>query len=77
MFTGLKAQLLQENNRLMSGEKNPWVLDDLSLNVEFLRSRIKAAENKIKEIIKQSGTLKTKHELLTSIPGIGLITAST
>jgi len=73
----LKAQLQQENNRLKSGEKNPWVLDDLSLNVEFLRGRIKAAEKEIKEIIKQSETLKTKHDLLTSIPGIGLITAST
>ena len=73
----LKAQLHQENNRLKSGEKDPWVLDDLTLHVKFLQSRIKVAENEIKEIIKQSETLRKQHDLLTSIPGIGLLTAAT
>lgn len=72
----LKAQLQQENNRLKSGEKDPWVLDDLSLHVKCLHQRIKAAESEIKDVIKHSETLKANHELLTSIPGIGLITAS-
>ena len=72
----LKAQLQQENNRLQSGEKDPWVLDDLSLHVKYLQDRIKVTEKEIKEMIKQSETLKKQHDLLTSIPGIGLLTAA-
>ena len=73
----IKAQLQQEKNRLKSGESDAWVLDDLSLHVDYLQQRVKATESEIKEVFKQSDELKNQLDLLTSIPGIGLLTAAT
>jgi transposase len=73
----LKANLHQENNRLKSGEKDEWVINDLTIHIEFLQERIKAAEKEIKEFVNQTPSLKSQRDLLTSIPGIGDLTACT
>ena len=72
----IKAQYQQEKNRLKSGESDAWVLDDLALHVDYLQQRIKATENEMREVFKQSEVLKNKLDLLTSIPGFGLLTAA-
>lgn len=74
---GVKTQIQQENNRLKSGERDPWVIDDLTRHMEYLKENVKKIEKEIQECIHQSDTLKTQHDLLTSIPGIGTLTAST
>ena len=73
----LKDNLQQEDNRKKSGEKDIWVTHDLEIHIKFLQGRIKATEEEIKELIDQSPDLKSQQELLTSIPGIGDLTANT
>lgn len=70
-----KANLQQEKNRLESGEKDLWVVHDLKAHVNYLKERIRATENEIEDIIDQTPDLKFKRKLLTSIPGIGHLTA--
>lgn len=72
-----KANLQQEINRLKSGEKDLWVMKDLQTHIDYLKERIKATENEIEDLIDQTPGLKSQHDLLKSIPGIGDHTAST
>jgi len=76
-LTDQKANLQQEINRLKSGEKDVWVIEDLQIHIDYLRERIKATEKEIDALIDQTPGLKSQHKLLTSIPGIGDHTAST
>ena len=73
----LKTNLRQEKNRKGSGEKDPWVIEDLMKHIEYLKERIKATEKELGDLIKKSPELKFKHDLLTSIKGIGPLTART
>jgi len=72
-----KTNLQQEINRLKSGEKDAWVKQDLQTHIEYLRERIKATKKEIKNLIDQTSNLKFQHKLLTTIPGIGDLTANT
>lgn len=71
-----KANLRQEMNRLKSGEKDTWVLDDLQVHIEYLQQRIQATEDEIKDFMKQNPGLKANQDLLKSISGIGDLTAN-
>lgn len=73
----LKDNLQQEKNRLQSGEKDVWVTNDLETHIRFLQERIDATKKEIEDLIDQSPDLKSQQELLTSIPGIGDLTANT
>lgn len=67
----LQTNYRQESNRLLSGEKDAWVINDLSVHAEYLKARIEATEDEIQNFIKQTPDLKAKQDLLVSIPGIG------
>lgn len=67
----LQINYQQEKNRLSSGEKDAWVIKDLSIHVEYLKARIEATEEEIQTFINQTPDLKAKQKLLVSIPGIG------
>jgi transposase len=73
----LKTNSRQEKNRKCSGEKDPWVIEDLNNHIEYLEERIKVTEKEIENFIKQSSELKPQYDLLISIPGIGPFLAST
>jgi len=73
----LKANLQQERNRKKSGEKVVLVLNDLDIHIEFLKERIKAIKKDIRDLIKQTPKLKSQHDLLITISGIGHLTAVT
>jgi len=73
----LKANLHQEKNREKSGETDSWVMDDLAIHIEFLNERIQAIKKEIRDFLKQTPDLKSQHDLLISIPGIGHLTAIT
>lgn len=75
-LSDLQTSYQQECNRLESGEKDPWVINDLTAHVDYLNTRIKATEKEIQEFINQTPDLKSQQDLLKSIPGIGKITAS-
>jgi transposase len=76
-LTDQKTNLQQEINRLKSGEKDPWVRHDLQIHINYLRERIQATEKEIRDLIDQTPDLKSQQKLLTSIPGIGDLTANT
>lgn len=73
----LKDNMQQEKNRLQSGEKDVWVTNDLATHITFLQERINATLKEIEDLIDQSPILKSQQKLLTSIPGIGDLTANT
>ena len=72
----LQTAYRQEHNRSLSGEKDAWVLEDLKVHLEFLKERLQAARQAIQQHIEQHPSLKFQQELLTSIPGIGQLTAA-
>jgi len=75
-LASLKAIRQQENNRSKSGEKDDWILEDLHSHIKYLDERIEAIQKEIKELINQNSELKENQVLLTSIPGVGELTAN-
>jgi len=75
-LSDLQTNKQQETNRLKSGEKDAWVLSDLTSHVDYLDRRIKATEDEIQQYIYQTPSLKSQRDLLESIPGIGKLTAA-
>ena len=53
----LQTNYQQESNRLESGEKDLWVVNDLKAHVDYLNTRIKATEKEIQEFIDQTPDL--------------------
>jgi transposase len=74
-FDQLRDMKQQEQNRLKSGVSDPVVIESLQENLKHLEDQIKALMKKIKEHVDQHPDLREKQNLLTSIPGIGMLTA--
>lgn len=72
----LKAQRTQELNRQKSGIQSKTVLADIKAHIRFLDKQIATIERRIHDLIDQHPDLRRQRELLTSIPGIGGITAA-
>lgn len=72
----LQAMLLQEQNRLESGVKTFWVVEELLNHIKYLKERISATKEAMQDLIKTNAKLKREHDLLVSIPGIGELTAA-
>ncbi len=72
----LQSAYQQERNRLCSGERNAWVLDDLQAHLDYLSQRIGDARQAIQQHIEQNPELNSQQKLLISIPGIGKLTAA-
>lgn len=75
-LTALKKMRQQERNRLKSGVTTPAVIKTIEQHLEFLQKQIKQVTQQIDEHIQSHPELKTKHDLVQSIPGIGKLTAS-
>jgi transposase len=71
----LKTMRQQEHNRLTSGESAPSVLALLTQHLAFLDQQIAALQQQINDHFDQHPPLKQQRDLLTSIPGIGNLTA--
>lgn len=71
----LQAMRQQEHNRLQSGEASTVVLTQLSQHVAFLEAQINQLKRQIDDHFDQHPDLKQQRDLLTSIPGIGDLTA--
>ena len=65
----------QEQNRLKSGVRDLVVIESLQENIKQLKNQIKALWMKLQEHVKQHPELREQQRLLTSIPGIGKLTA--
>lgn len=72
----LQANWQQENNRLQSGQSDALVIEDIKDHMEFLEKKITKAKKDIQEHIDQDPELKRRQDLLTSIIGIGNLTAA-
>ena len=72
----LQTAYRQEHNRLLSGEKDVWVLEDLRVHLDYLQARICASRQAIQQHIEQHPILRSQQALLISIPGIGKLTAA-
>ncbi len=71
----LQRMKQQEQNRLKSGVTDLVVIESLQENLKQLEAQIKALWKKIKEHVQQHPDLREQQRLLTSIPGIGKLTA--
>ncbi len=72
----LQTNYQQERNRLKSGLVDQWVLEDLKRHLEELHNHIQALKNIIQQFIADIPELAQHSRLLTSIPGIGKLTAA-
>jgi transposase len=72
----LQVNYRQESNRLQSGCENQFVVEDLRNHLHFLEERIEQIKKSIQEHINSYPELKRRKELLTTIPGIGELTAA-
>jgi transposase len=72
----LQTNYQQERNRLKSGLTDKWVLDDLKGHLEELLEHIQTLKTIIQQFIADTPELEHHSELLTSIPGIGMLTAA-
>ncbi len=71
----IKAMITAEKNRLQ-GKSNSVQLD-ITEHIEWLQKRLKEIESEIKEAIAVNPEWQQKVELLTSVPGVGQVVAST
>jgi transposase len=66
----------QEHNRLQAGVTTPLVLEALRAHIAFLDQQITVLQQHIQDHIDQHPALRQQRDLLTSIPGIGPVSAS-
>lgn len=72
----LKAERKRELNRQKSGVQSKTVLADIKAHIRFLDKQIATIEQRIRDLIDRHPDLREQRDLLTSIPGIGDITAA-
>jgi transposase len=73
----LKRARNQEMNRNQSGVPSAAVRRAIQEHIDFLNQQIKEVEKEIKDLIDSDEENRVQFELLTSIPGIGFVTAAT
>jgi transposase len=71
----LQAMRQQESNRAQAGEQSATVLAQLRQHIAFLDCQIDQLKRQIDDHFDQHPDLKQQRDLLTSIPGIGDLTA--
>jgi transposase len=72
----LQTNYQQEKNRLRSGERDAYVIANLTEHVKYLEASIKELKKQIQDYIDQTPGLKSQQDLVRSIPGIGKLTAA-
>lgn len=72
----LKADRTREMNRKKSGILSQAVLQNIEEHITFLDEQIAVVKKQIFDLIKAHPDLRRKHDLLTSINGVGDITAA-
>ena len=72
----LKTTRTQEKTRLRSNIPSHSVNNAIEDHIGYLNKQIEQVEQEIRELLKQDDEHREKVKLLTSIPGIGLITAA-
>lgn len=71
----LKKMQQQERNRLKSGLDDPFILAQIQALIQHFETLIQQTQSAMQDLIRQNAALKTQFKLLTSIKGIGKVTA--
>lgn len=74
-YEALQGQRQAELNRQAAGSHPPAVAVALEAHIAFLDAQMAAIERDINDHLKGHPELRAQHDLLTSIPGIGSVTA--
>lgn len=72
----LKADRKRELNRRQSGISSSSVLKNITQHIAFLDKQIAAVEQQIKDLINNHPDLRQQRDLLTTIKGVGDLTAA-
>lgn len=72
---GLKAMRVQEINRQKSGTASPAVAASITAHLDWLDQQIEAIMDAVQALVATDPVLRRNHELLLSIPGLGVTTA--
>lgn len=75
-YDALQAARQQEHNRLQAGVDSATVEQMLTQHLAFLDAQLAEVRRLIEDHIDRHPDLKADHALLTSIPGIGMLTAA-
>lgn len=78
-----RARLVETRKRLMAVDKceefrpyrNEFVKDSISKSMEFFDEQIAATEKQMRQVIEGQEKLKRNFEIITSVKGVGLVTA--
>ncbi|MGI4793080.1 MAG: IS110 family transposase [Janthinobacterium lividum] len=73
----LKAARVQEINRQKSGMASPAVAASIEAHLNWLDRQIEAIMAAVQHVVAEDAVLSRNQALLLSIPGIGVVTAST
>jgi len=69
------VDLIKEEKNHLSTARNEIIQKDVKENIELLQKRLDKIESQIKTMIRESPIWKEKVKILTSVTGIGIITA--
>jgi transposase len=72
----LKTMRRQESNRLSSGLKSAEVINPIQQHLAYLDRQIELLEAEMQGLLEQNQQLRKRRDLLTTIPGIGKLTAT-
>jgi transposase len=75
-YDDLKVALQQHQNRLEAGVTSPLVVAHLQAQVTLLQQQMDEVRRQINDHLDQHPDLKRQRDLLTSIPGLGDLTAA-
>lgn len=74
-YHDLQETLQAEKNRLQAGIPSDLVQTDIAAHIAFLQERLASLKRDLCDLVKRHPALKQSFDLLTSIPGIGDLTA--
>lgn len=75
-YDDLKGSLRQHQNRLEAGSTSPLVIAHLQAQVTLIQQQMDEVRQQIDDHLDQHPDLKRQRNLLTSIPGLGNLTAA-
>ncbi len=75
-YDDLKESLRQQQNRIEAGSPSPLVMGQLEAQVTLLQQQLDEVRRQMDDHLDQHPDLKRQRDLLTSIPGLGNLTAA-
>lgn len=71
------VEMLNSEQRRLHSVRSRTVKRDIETHIEWLRQRVKALDGEIDQLRKDNQAWQQQYELLTSVPGVGRVVATT